>query len=354
MVIKERRKLQYPPPLLRHCDFISQNLTTCGTGYMNASESRSKSLPAFIATNLTDTLLEFPQRITSNPYGIPTDRVDQALAILLDLPRTTIQQLLPHARSRRVKRLIKVRIHTSRLPNASGVELRIPPPSFVPPLPGEGGEVDEDEIVLMCDYGEEAESDEEMDWDWNSEDDEDDAMETDDSFSLPLPRPFKERLEEMIRRGARRNDKSGTSTEILDAIPALAELIDAQVDFLVAFVGVSYLEAISTLPNGIALQVYETFGKMVVALGGKEIKLKPNERFLDPGGGGDIAGIEESRNVDEEGVSNVEGDEDEHEEGRDSVLKGAMRGIVIQLLPLFGRPLFVSVFLDFSSNLPRY
>jgi len=323
-------------------------MTICGTGYMNASHSRSIIMPAFIATNLTDTLLDFPERIGANPYKISTDRVDRALTTVLGLPSTTLQQLLPHARSRGVKRLIKVRIHTSHLPDASDVELRIPPPSFEPPSPDQ---VDEDEMVLMFDYGvDDDEEGEEYEWERDSEEEGDTAMEVDDSFSLPPLRPFQEHLEDAIRRSANRSPDSGTSTDFLDAIRALAELIDAQVDFLVTFVGLSYLEAISTLAKGLELEIFETIGEMVVALGGKELKLKPNERFLDAGGGRNVPTTEERREVDEEGVSNVEGEEDEDSEERNSVLKSAMRGMTIQLLPLFGRTLFVSIFLYFSSN----
>lgn len=339
VIIKERRKHKFPPLLLKSQDFVALNFTTCGTGYMNASDSRSKVLPSFLAKNLLLTFQRLPERIASNPYSIPTNKVSTALDVLQALDQKAVSAISPSVNSPKVLRLLKLRIQTAPLPRSTEVPLTSRPVT-------DDDEQDEaphgeDKETFMLGEPAEVEDEEEMAEFGN---DDEPPFDEEEQHAIGTPELFKDKLIQEIVAVAARNSSTGGSEEIRVVVHALVELLNATLDFSLDFVKHSFLAAIGILSEKERKnwKEFETIGDLVVAVGGKLIKFQKTERFLiERKDDGEAEQSENENEAEEEGKD--ENDEEDVGKTRGaSKAEKVARQVIVELLPILEKPHFVS------------
>ncbi|GAA5892880.1 uncharacterized protein JCM6883_007502 [Sporobolomyces salmoneus] len=342
VVIKERLRLSYPPPLLRDQKMIMLNMTTCGTGFQNASHSRSKTFPSFLASNLPPSLLDLPSRLLPNPYNLDVNPLDRARSLLDRCDPAAIAELLPSTTSRGVVRLVKLRIHLASLPDSTSVSSRRPRKK---PVEADSPQDDAgDSSQINLEEAEEEERDDESEREEEEEEEDFDDLVRDD---IGIPERFKDKLKRVMLTATVRRPDAPASNVIDSSIENLVSYIVACIDFLLDFIGRSYLEALANLsPTALKKwKKYRTIGEFVVAVGGKDPSLRKNEGFLE----GDSKEVGEEnegagegeQEVEEEQSEEAEGEEGEEEkETRAGAAKAVMRQIVLETLPFLGKPFF--------------
>lgn len=333
MVLKERRRLRFPPPILTNNDFISLNYTTAGTGLMNASDARGRSLASFLSSNLTSSLLDFSSRIPLNRYNISTVDVSNASTTLSNLSDEVLQDLVPLTQAKSVKRLLRLRFFSAPLPKPSPFEHQGP---AEPSTDATDSDSTDDEDVEMFNLEDLLKEDGETRMDWEEEessdygDDEDDEEDDEDIAmdASELEKGLEDRIAKIISDAALKQNTHHDSTSISQAAKALAKLLVTSVDFLIKHVGMSFVEATRWIKlNGVKCR---RIGDMVMGGGGKEVKFRKKDDFFDIG------------RKEPEGEEYEEAEEEEDEDAKKSSAKKVLRSIVLGVLPFFGKTFFVS------------
>ncbi|GAA5899675.1 uncharacterized protein JCM6883_005949 [Sporobolomyces salmoneus] len=362
LVIRERRQLQFPPPLLRTVQLIALNFTTCGTGFMNATDSRSKRIPSFIANNLLTTFLQFPKRVSGNPHRLSTTRLSDALDQLAQFDPSIIGQLLPSMTSKKLVRLVKLRIQTTLLPQTT--EAAPPPsPSAVEKEPDQNEDGDEPrqddvgeeplrdddgDLIMLSSEGDDENQEEDAQSDYGDEDEEPaDKEESDDSA---IPKLFKARFRQELLRTVSGKPTPISSSDLYPIVNSLVDLFVASLDFALDYLRQSYLEAIKDLSKlgRKRMKELKTIGDLVRAIGGDTIEVKKHgEKFFEAEGGGSNGERRTEEQEEEEAIrqSRVE---DDSPAPKLSDSQKVLKRMVVDFLPLVGKP-----FLSFTNKSGR-
>ncbi|GAA5847545.1 hypothetical protein JCM5353_007301 [Sporobolomyces roseus] len=298
IVVKIRRVLCYPPPIIGQAKFIELNFTTCGTSYSNTLISRGQRLHRTAATALVDHLAEFCSRSPYSPYAASNPSLHQLFNSLS--PSAT--SLLEIIHRKRLKRLVSLAIFHSSLPDLTS----IPNQPLVAPTGDdteedleedseeEDGETEsdrmEEDVLLTFVKAMDAENedadvgmDEEDPEDSEYEDSEDQVDMEEVSFEQELQYDeFGSRIFRTIRNSALRQSSTQLkSTQLNAASHELAKVFISGTRFASQMIGASIVQGVQHSPDSDVFKGCRTVGDVVVAAGGKEEELGNDEKFFE-------------------------------------------------------------------------
>ncbi|GAA5976368.1 hypothetical protein JCM5350_001436 [Sporobolomyces pararoseus] len=289
IVVKLRRLLKFPPPLLRHRDFICRNFTVCGTSISNASLFRGQRIHRAAALVVVDKTLDFASNSPLNAYGLDDSHLSTVLSSLSPMSRKALSSI-PR---KRLKRLVSLHIWKSPLPDARQTANRAVQISNnddddeeeKEQEAEEEGSTKEQARELLVELLKEVEQEEqdELDEDFEpseDEDDEDEQMDIDSEEDSTYD-GFTARISQIVRKSLPRQDKDLLSSDDLTrACHEITDLLVASTSFALALIGASYLEAVRSFPDGNILKSCKTVAQLVLRGGGKEEKLSKKEKLV--------------------------------------------------------------------------
>ncbi|GAA5957897.1 hypothetical protein JCM3765_006195 [Sporobolomyces pararoseus] len=296
IVVKLRRLHNFPPPLLRHNDFITRNFTVCGTSLFNAALFRGQRIHRSAALVIVDRTLDFAAASVLNPQQLDSSRLSTALSSL----SSTSKLLLSTVPSKRLKRLVCLHIWKSPLPDATNVTNR-----FVQSSPenedddeeeeeeeeedeiGDKGATEEEGRKLLSELmrgmvEKELEELEKSDIEFEppgGEDDEDEPMDLDNEEDSRYD-GFGARVSQLVRQALPRDKNLHSSEELAQASQQITELFVALTSFTLSLIGASYLESVRSFPDGNILKSCRTVSQLVLRGGGKDEKLTKKEKLI--------------------------------------------------------------------------
>lgn len=368
IVVKLRRLLKYPPPLIRHYGFLGRNLTVCGTSISNAAIVRGQGIHRTVAIVILDKVLDFTQDSSKNPYRVDSTLLSSSFASLSPFSK----RLLPTISTKKLKRLISLQVYSTPLPDAHRVVNQSNLPSDSDD-DDDSGEEEEEEEKYRFSKGREmlrelmeqsgiGEAFEAMDFEKTEEEEdvefepldeeEDDAMEVDMEEDSRCDE-FGRRLFQLVRTAAPGGDKERLSSEELGAaIDQITNVLVAATHFFRSLLCESYVEAVRSLPNGETLKAYRTVAELVVAGGGKEEVLNKTEREFLKRQQGEEEEKEKEESEERENEDAVEEVEESTRFQKNAPLSLLMR-MSIEVRLQGGLPAFVSLRFVFSFESRR-